>query len=154
MEREIEAVREANEAFYQAFEKLDIQQMDTLWIKEDYVKCVHPGWEVRLGWQEVRDSWVLIFNHTYEIKFSVNLLDVVIRGDWAWVVCLEMISTQDQGNWVEGRVLSTNLFELREGRWLLIHHHGSPLLTLEGKEESNPPELPMVDEESQPPEPI
>jgi len=153
VEHDIEAVRRANEIFYQAFEKLDIQQMDALWVKEDYVKCVHPGWEVRLGWQEVRDSWVLIFNHTYEIKFSVNLLDVVIKGDWAWVVCLEMISTQDQGNWVEGRVLSTNLFERRGEVWLLIHHHGSPLLTLEEKEESNPPPgLPMVDEESQPPD--
>ncbi len=149
----MEAVRRANDVFYQAFERLDIQQMDALWVKEDYVKCVHPGWEVRLGWQEVRDSWVLIFNHTYEIKFSVNLLDVVIKGDWAWVVCLEMISTQDQGNWVEGRVLSTNLFERRDGQWLLIHHHGSPLLTLEEKEDSLPPgELPMVDEESQPPD--
>ena len=150
----MEAVRRANDVFYQAFEKLDIQQMDALWVKEDYVKCVHPGWEVRLGWQEVRDSWVLIFNHTYEIKFSVNLLDVVIKGDWAWVVCLEMISTQDQGNWVEGRVLSTNLFERRGEQWLLIHHHGSPLLTLEEKEDSLPGGLPMVDEESQPPDTV
>lgn len=150
MEGDIEAVREANEVFYQAFEKLDIHQMDALWVREDYVKCIHPGWEVRVGWQEVRDSWVLIFNHTYEIKFSVNLLDVVVRGDWAWVVCLEMISTQDQGNWVEGRVLSTNIFERHEGRWLMIHHHGSPLLTLETKEEDEASELPMIDEEPPP----
>lgn len=145
MESDIEAVRKANDIFYQAFEKLDIQQMDALWIKEDFVKCIHPGWEVRLGWQEVRDSWVLIFNHTYEIKFSVNILDVVIRENWAWVVCQELISTLDQGNWVEGRVLSTNIFERREGAWLLVHHHGSPLLTMDPKEDDEN-SLPMIDE--------
>ncbi len=149
MGSDIEAVRQANDTFYQAFEKLDIQQMDAMWVKEDFVKCVHPGWEVRLGWQEVRDSWVLIFNHTYEIKFSVNVLDVVIRGDWAWVVCQELISTLDQGAWVEGRILSTNIFERRREGWLLIHHHGSPLLTMETKEEDEENHLPMIDEEGE-----
>jgi len=156
VESDIEAVRKANETFYQAFEKLDIQEMDALWIKEDYVKCIHPGWEVRSGWAEVRDSWVLIFNHTYQIKFSVNLIDITIKSDWAWVVCLEMISTQDQGRWVEGRVLSTNLFERRDGQWLLIHHHGSPLLSLEEEHEEEEgegeEELPMIDEETPPEE--
>ncbi|MFQ5949501.1 MAG: nuclear transport factor 2 family protein [Nitrospiria bacterium] len=148
MDNDIEAVREANDVFYQAFENLDIQQMDAVWVKEDYVKCVHPGWEVRIGWQEVRDSWVLIFNNTYEIKFSVNVLDILVNGNWAWTICMEMISTQDQGKWVDGRVVSTNLFECRDGRWLLIHHHGSPLLTIEQKEEDRPPGRPPVGEES------
>ena len=53
VERDIEEVRQANESFYEAFEKLDIQRMDALWVKEDHVKCIHPGWEVRIGWQEV-----------------------------------------------------------------------------------------------------
>ncbi|MFY9269040.1 MAG: nuclear transport factor 2 family protein [Candidatus Manganitrophaceae bacterium] len=151
MDGDIEAVRKANEAFYHAFEKLDIQEMDPLWIKEDYIKCIHPGWEARIGWQEVRDGWVLIFNHTYEIKFSVSVIDIVVQSDWAWVVCQEMISTQDQGKWVEGRVLSTNLFERRDGQWLLIHHHGSPLLVSEERDEEKEEEdsdLPMIDEET------
>lgn len=144
LEVDIEAVRKANETFYEAFETLDIQKMDQLWVQEDYVKCVHPGWEIRLGWPDVRDSWVLIFNHTYQIKFTVCLLDVVLRENLAWVVCNEMISTLDKGKWVDGRVLSTNLFERREAGWLLIHHHGSPILSIEVKEEEESTDLPMA----------
>lgn len=133
MERTIEAVRRANDAFYQAFEKLDIQEMEPLWSKENYVKCVHPGWEAAIGWKAVRDSWVLIFNHTYKIKFSVEVLDITVNGEWGWTLCSEQISTQDQGKWVHGKVIGTNLFECRDGQWRLIHHHGSPQLMIEEK---------------------
>jgi len=137
IDRDIVSVQEANKAFYDAFETLDIQKMDTLWLQDDYVKCVHPGWEICHGWPDVRDSWVLIFNHTHEIKFSVCLLDVTVKEDLAWAVCNETIATKDNGKWLEGRVLSTNIFERRKGTWLLVHHHGSPVLATgsEGEEE-------------------
>ncbi|MFQ5598448.1 MAG: nuclear transport factor 2 family protein [Nitrospiria bacterium] len=131
MSHDIDAVNKVNNAFYEAFESLDIHKMDAIWVKEAHVKCIHPGWDIRLGWPEVRDSWVLIFNHTIEIRFSVCLLDISIRKDLAWTVCHETISTQDKGKWVDGRVISTNLFERFKGDWLIIHHHGSPLLSLE-----------------------
>lgn len=129
MERDSEAVREANVSFYRAFETLDIKRMDDIWSKEDYIKCIHPGWHVRIGWGEIRDSWVLIFNHTRAIKFSIDLLDVRVVGDWACVVCLESISTQEQEAWIDGKVLATNLFEWHGGQWRIFHHHGSPLVS-------------------------
>ena len=33
----IEEVAKANEAFYEAFESLDIKKMDEVWAREDYV---------------------------------------------------------------------------------------------------------------------
>lgn len=128
IDRDIVSVQEANRAFYDAFETLDIQKMDALWLQDDQVKCIHPGWELCNGWPDVRDSWVLIFNHTYEIKFSVLLIDLTIKDHLAWTVCKETISTKDSGKWLEGQVLSTNIFERRGGAWLLTHHHGSPVL--------------------------
>ncbi len=127
------AVQDANTAFYEAFETLDIQKMDALWVQEDYIKCIHPGWEACQGWPDVRDSWVLIFNHTHEIKFTISLIDVIVKNDLAWAVCNESISTKDNEKWLEGHVLSTNIFERREGAWLLVHHHGSPVIAT-GKE--------------------
>ncbi|MFQ5589066.1 MAG: nuclear transport factor 2 family protein [Nitrospiria bacterium] len=134
---DVTAVEEANTAFYEAFESLDIQKMDALWVQEAQVKCVHPGWEICQGWPDVRDSWVLIFNHTHEIKFTIDVIDVTVHDDLAWAVCSETISTKDNGKWLEGHVLSTNLFERRGGTWLLIHHHGSPVISTgkEGEEE-------------------
>lgn len=129
MENDVEAVKRANESFYRAFEGLDIQTMEAVWSKEDYVKCIHPGWEVQMGWPSVRDSWVLIFNNTHAMRFSVCLVDARIYGDCAVIVCLESISTRaDEEKWLEGQVLATNIFECRDGRWLMVHHHGSPLV--------------------------
>ncbi len=138
MEKDIEGVKEAHHAFYEAFEKLDIHKMDAIWEKGDHVKCIHPGWEIRMGWPAVRDSWVLIFNHTYEIRFSVCLLDISIWKNMAWSVCNETISTQDKGQWVEGQVIATNLYERTKKGWRLIHHHGSPLLSTDQNEETAP----------------
>ncbi len=145
---DIEAVFRANEAFYRAFETLDIRQMDALWSEEDYVKCIHPGWVPRLGWVQVRDSWTTIFNYTARLRLSVCVMETTVRGDIGWTVCQEHITTSDGAGSTEGLVMATNMFERTEGRWLLIHHHGSPVL---GPQEHDPQEheenthqLPMV----------
>ncbi|MGH7961956.1 MAG: nuclear transport factor 2 family protein, partial [Candidatus Binatia bacterium] len=41
---EIKAVTAANAAFYRAFETLDIQEMEKVWLRAGHIKCVHPGW--------------------------------------------------------------------------------------------------------------
>ncbi|HET6370628.1 MAG TPA: nuclear transport factor 2 family protein [Nitrospiria bacterium] len=128
-DEQIEAVREANATFYHAVESLDIRKMDPLWAKGEHVRCIHPGWSTRSGWREVRDSWVTIFNNTRAIRFAVDDVHVYLAGSLAWVVCLENIESDDGERWVESQVLATNLFENRDGRWLMIHHHGSPVFT-------------------------
>ncbi|MCI0821688.1 MAG: nuclear transport factor 2 family protein [Chloroflexi bacterium] len=30
---------------------------------------------------------------------------------------------------VESRVQTTNIFRRRDGRWAMVHHHGSPIMT-------------------------
>ena len=40
---EREAVREANERFYQALEKASLESMSAVWLHAEWVKCVHPG---------------------------------------------------------------------------------------------------------------
>ncbi len=140
IELDIASVQGANTAFYEAFETLDIQKMDALWVQDGQVKCVHPGWEICHGWPDVRDSWVLIFNHTHEIRFSICLIDVTVKNDLAWVVCNETISTKDNEKWLEGHVLSTNIFERHGNTWLLVHHHGSPVLGAGQDSEEEEPE--------------
>ena len=44
-----EAVKEANERFYEAFGALAIEGMDAVWDNSDRSLCVHPGWRPLLG---------------------------------------------------------------------------------------------------------
>lgn len=124
----IEEVTKANEAFYDAFESLDVVKMDRVWAQQDYVTCIHPGWTLRSGWPQVRDSWVLIFNNTFSMEFELSDLQIQVAGDVAWVICVENITSRQGETLQETRVLATNLYERMGDEWKMIHHHGSPIM--------------------------
>lgn len=128
LERRIEDVTNANQRFYEAFESLDIGKMDEVWAHVDYVTCIHPGWALRTGWPEIRDSWVLIFNNTFSMKFRLTDLQIQMAGDVAWVICVENITSQQSDEPQQAKVLATNLFERIGDEWLMIHHHGSAVM--------------------------
>jgi ketosteroid isomerase-like protein len=124
----IEEVTRVNQEFYEAFESLDIVRMDRVWSQQEYVTCIHPGWTLRVGWPSVRDSWVLIFNNTFSMKFDLTEIQVQVAGDMAWVICTENITSRQGETVQESQVLATNLYELVENHWKMIHHHGSPIM--------------------------
>jgi ketosteroid isomerase-like protein len=124
----IEEVTEANRRFYAAFESLDIARMDEVWAQQDHVTCIHPGWTIRSGWPAVRDSWVLIFNNTFSMKFELTDMMVQVAGDIAWVICVENLTAQQSDEPQQAKVLATNLYERIGDEWLMIHHHGSAVM--------------------------
>ena len=128
LKERIEEVTQANEAFYQAFESLDIAAMDRVWAHQEYVTCIHPGWSIRVGWPAVRDSWVVIFNNTFSMKFHLTELQVQVAADIAWVICTENIASRVGEASQNSRVVATNLYERINDTWKIIHHHGSPLM--------------------------
>jgi hypothetical protein len=118
-----------NAKFYHAFEGLSIDMMDDLWKHDENVICVHPGWELLVGWLAIRESWVMIFQNTEVIKFNitnpkVRLFDNNCIGI---VVCQENIESSVNGQQGRIGVIATNIFERCENRWLLIHHQGSSI---------------------------
>ena len=72
-----------NQEFSRTFESLDIVRMDRVWSQQEYVTCIHPGWTLRVGWPSVRDSWVLIFNDAFSMKFDLTEIQVQVAGDMA-----------------------------------------------------------------------
>jgi ketosteroid isomerase-like protein len=128
IEQRIAEVTQANQAFYEAFESLDIARMDRVWAHQEYVTCIHPGWTLRSDWPEVRDSWVLIFNNTFSMKFELSEVMIQVAGDMAWVICVENIVNQQSDEPQQAKVLATNLFERIGDEWRLIHHHGSAVM--------------------------
>ena len=122
-------MREANEAFYRAFESQDIARMDEIWAHEEQVKCVHPGWGLLCGWEAVRSSWEMIFKNSGEMRFTLTDVRIEVRGGLAWVVLTENILSRAESDVSVTATLATNLFERQAGRWRMVHHHASPVLT-------------------------
>ena len=125
---EIEAVTVANQHFYRAFETLDIEQMRGAWDEEYEVTCVHPGWPLIQGRGEVIQSWASIFSNTMVMQFTITEASVHVEGIWAWVVCTESLRSVVDGRVNEGKIEATNIFRKRGERWMIVHHHGSPVM--------------------------
>jgi len=123
------AVEAANARFYRAFEALDPEAMDAVWMHDEHVKCVHPGWPLLTGWEAVRESWHAIFANTEEMRFTLSDVRVDARRDLAWVTCTENILSEQGGRVGVTAILATNLFARVDDAWLLVHHHASHVLT-------------------------
>lgn len=122
-------VERANASFYKALEECSTKAMEAVWLHESWVRCVHPGSEVVVGWQDVRESWSEIFASTKSIKLSISNLFIKVVGDMAWVECLENIATFFEQGFTSGQIQSTNIFIRTGGDWKLVQHHASPLPT-------------------------
>ncbi len=119
-------VAQTNRAFYDAVQALQISRMEPMWLPADFIKCIHPGWELLTGWERVMDSWRVIFENTVSIQFELADVDVRVLGGYGWVTCVEHISDQTGAI---GEALATNLFEQNpDGRWLMVLHHSSPFV--------------------------
>jgi len=118
---------EGNLTFYRAFESLDIRQMESVWAKGNAVGCVHPGWGLLTGWTDVMKSWSAIFENTSLMQFRITDAQAHLAGDYAWVVCVENVTSVSSGQVSEFRILTTNILISRGELWLMVHHHGSPI---------------------------
>ena len=122
------AVIAANDGFYRAFESLDVDRMTAVWARDEVVRCVHPGWGLLEGWTDVMESWARIFDNATMMQFIVTGAEASVEGDWAWVACTENLTQVMNGQVVESRVQTTNIFRRRDEQWLMVHHHGSPIM--------------------------
>ena len=129
----VEQVLAANQAFYDAHEQRDIAAMGTVWEHSDRVVCVHPGWPILRTWPVVEASWQRIFGGPGRNQFIVTNTSVTVvpsgsahddDADVAWVTLDENLV---EGQ-VAGTIAATNVFIRTDGRWKLVHHHGSPVM--------------------------
>lgn len=122
------SVLAANQRFYAAFQSLELPRMEAIWLKEEWIQCVHPGWDLLVGWEEIRESWKRIFSNTRRIQIAIKSVRAHVEGEAAWVACTEHITSAFANGFDEALLQTTNMFVRREGNWFLVAHHASPLL--------------------------
>jgi ketosteroid isomerase-like protein len=122
-----DTVIEANRAFYRAFETLEVENMEEVWLKATHIVCIHPGWRRLEGWGPIMQSWERIFDSTFGMNFELVEVEVIIRGDLAVVVVEENLTQRGYDGIAKSQVMATNVFEKVGQRWYLVLHHGSPV---------------------------
>ena len=118
------SVLQVNSAFYDSFRAMNLQKMRNLWSDSDEATCAHPGMATIFGGKKIVKSWEALFSGGSMPPIRATRQKVVLRGDIAWVTCCE--STGNDPASLE----AINIFERKEGRWLMIHHQAAPVLPI------------------------
>lgn len=109
-----EAVLEANEAFYRAFNSKDADAMDAAWAAEHEIACIHPGWNALVGREDVLASWHNILGNSNQPRIVIGGAQVVFTDDTAIVLCRELVAGSP--------LIATNVFVHEADGWKLVHH--------------------------------
>lgn len=116
--------REAEAAFYHAFETGDINAMMRVWHDDDEIVCVHPHGKRLIGRAAIRESWVQIFSQDIKLNFKISDQVYFNEKNLAIHMVHENILVGDTTHF-QPPVLATNLFLNTKQGWRLIAHHAS-----------------------------
>lgn len=126
-----DALLEINKSYYKAFENFDIETMAQIWSNTDDVVCIHPGWDILVGWEKVKEGWNKIFMEETLLKFTIRNPNVIIRDKVGIISCIEEIFISSRETISQTFIATTNLYQETTNGLKLFYHHSSPVLTNE-----------------------
>ena len=111
-------------AFYDAFERADLNLMMAVWSDEPGVICIHPQGPRLAGLTAIRESFAEIFSHGTNAQMKVSELrkqegqTLAIRSVYETFVAVNPQTALPP-------VLSTNVYLLTPNGWRMVLHHAS-----------------------------
>jgi ketosteroid isomerase-like protein len=119
------AVISANQAFYTALSAMNIAAMNKVWAHESYVIYIGPFHKSAIvGWPAVQAE--LQTTNALASEIAVKPMDIHVRinGDTAWLFGREVGAIlRKVGKSATGYNFVTNIFEKKDGLWLMVAHH-------------------------------
>jgi ketosteroid isomerase-like protein len=111
--------------FYRAFNARDLKMIDENFARSDEVAIDNPLGGIRRGADEPHKMYEGVFKSPADVH--VEFWDYTIHraGDVFWAVGRERGTYRDGDTVRNLNVRTTRIFELIDGRWRQMHHHGS-----------------------------
>ncbi|CAN5505786.1 hypothetical protein BH10BAC5_BH10BAC5_15900 [soil metagenome] len=124
--QEIE-IRVANEKFYSALNSMfkgELEPMNEIWSHGSDVTDLGPFGDRLVGWDDVGNE----FKREAAMKLGGKVVckDLLIYAgnEMGYTVCVEEGENMDAGGKpVVVKFRATNIFQLQNGKWKLVHHH-------------------------------
>lgn len=117
--------QDAENAFYQALERADLDLMMAVWADDEEIVCVHPGAARLVGQDEVRASWEKIFANGQRLRVEVTHR-VAVSGVMFAVHAVHENFTVEKETRQRTPVVATNVYVRTAAGWRMIAHHASP----------------------------
>lgn len=118
--------QEAEQAFYEAFQRADLDAMMAVWAEDDEVYCVHPGGPRLTGLDQIRESWRQIFANGANMRIQLRGVQQMRGGLLAVHSVYEYIAVIGEGG-ATSVIAATNIYFNIGGGWRIVAHHASPV---------------------------
>lgn len=116
--------QDAENAFYDALERADLEAMMAVWAEDEEIVCVHPTGPRLAGHEQVRESWRQIFAGGGGVR--INVTQVVATE--AMMVAIHSVhenAPSPGGKRPGATVAATNIYLRTAAGWRMILHHAS-----------------------------
>ncbi len=118
------SAEEAEDAFYEAIGRGDIDAIMQVWSDEEEIVCIHPTGQRLTGSTAIRDSWQTIFSTNANLTVHAQRVICWQSAIIAVHSVTEVLFVGDDPT-PHGPVLSTNVFQRSANGWRLISRHTS-----------------------------
>ena len=115
--------QEAESAFYDALESLDLEALMAVWAIDEEVICIHPNGPRLEGWEAVREGWRQILSGSASLRIRLTDRRIYQGMLYSVHVVQELVGNPEAPT----AVVATNAYLLTDGGWRMILHHASPL---------------------------
>jgi len=116
--------QDAENAFYDALERADLDAMMAIWAEDEEIVCVHPTGPRLVGHEQVRESWRQIFSGGGGVRIHVTQL-VATQAMMAAIHSVQENPPSPGGKRPAAAVVATNVYLRTAAGWRLIVHHAS-----------------------------
>jgi len=117
--------QDAQNAFYEALERSDLEAMMAVWSEDEDIVCVHPAGQRLAGQAQVREAWRQMFAGAPGMRVRITQ-QVVIAGVMLEVHSVHEIITVAGEQRPRPPMLATNVYLRTAAGWRMIAHHASP----------------------------
>ena len=115
--------QDAENAFYEALERADLEAMMAVWAEDEEIVCVHPTGPRLVGHAQVRESWQRIFSGG-GVRIHVTQR-VATQAMMVAVHNVQENAPAPAGKREGAAVAATNVYLRTAAGWRMIVHHAS-----------------------------
>ena len=116
---------EVEQAFYEALNNADIEQLMACWAEEDDIVCIHPGGQRLIGAGAIRSAFEALFANGSVRATPERVQKIVALASVVHHLAerVQILTPQgEQTAWVT----ATNVYHKTPQGWRMVAHHASP----------------------------